>query len=100
MPSTTQTPDETLDALVAGLEGTYGHRRAHQGRLDQIRSAVTGLKSHIAQLPEEEAREAEFEGRLLGEYDANPMGWQKDKYGHDAHERLRDALERRNGNGA
>ena len=95
-----------LDKLAADLEASYGHRRAHRGRLDQITAHITNLRSLIAQLPEEELREAEHETRLLAAHDSGYLIPGSDgttlsspALNTDQRERLREALARRNGGG-
>ena len=89
--------DAALAALPGQLRAAYP-RAAHRGRIEQIEAHVAGLRSLIAELPGEEEREAEYEGRLLA---LHASGFMKpdDKKGSvhmpdSAWERLEDALRR------
>jgi hypothetical protein len=82
-----------LDKLDGDLRAAYGHRAAHAGRLDQIESIITNLRSLVAQLPDEEAREAEFEGRLLAKHDAGEFDFRTEPSDHV--QRLREGIGRR-----
>ena len=81
-----------LDRVVTDLAGEYT-RPALQGRMEQITSHITGLRSLIEQLPDEELRETEYEGRLLALNDAGDFV--RHDHSSDAHARLRYALDAR-----
>lgn len=82
-----------LDKLSADLRAGYGHRRVHGGRLDQIDGIIVNLRNLIAQLPDEEMREADFEQRLLDKHDAGEFDFKTEPADHV--QRLRDGIERR-----
>lgn len=75
-----------LDGLVESLREQY-QRPALQGRLEQIDAAVANLKHLIAQLPDEEMREADHADRLLAMHDSGET-----VTGSDNRERLQAAL--------
>ena len=87
-----------LDGLAAELAAEYTHP-ALQGRLDQISSHITGLRSLISQLPDEHARETDLDQRLLAAYDGGQ--WKSGHPDHavthtsDAQQRLQAALDAR-----
>lgn len=89
-------PAAALDGLVDALREKYP-RACHGGRLEQIEQLTTTLQHLVSCLPDEEAREADFEDRLLASYDAGQFGSDPHTASHDAKERLHDALRRRNG---
>lgn len=91
---------DPLDGLAEQLRAAYP-RACHRGRLDQIEAHVTTLRSLIAQLPDEEAREAAYEESLLALHAAGHLR-PEDKRGSivvpdHAWERLADALARKEG---
>lgn len=82
----------SLDQVVQDLTEAYP-RPALAGRLEQITTHVTGLRSLIEQLPDEEMREADFGRRLLAAHDAGFLDPDRadhtQNFSHDAVERLR-----------
>ena len=87
-----------LDQIPGDLAAEYA-RPVLRGRMEQITAHLAGLRSLIAQLPDEEAREADYHGRLLAAHDSGML--QRDAQGHpvnfnhDARERLLHALAER-----
>ena len=81
-----------LDQVVKDLSAQYT-RPALAGRMEQISTHVTALKSLVSQLPDEEEREAEFGQRLLAAHDAGFLNPDRadhtQNFSHDAVERLR-----------
>src|SRR5258708_19996907 len=76
-----------LDKLSSDLRAGYGHRQAHTARLDQIDGMIANLRNAVAQLPDEEIREAEFEDRLLARHDAGEFDWRAEPADHAARPR-------------
>jgi hypothetical protein len=96
-----------LDQITAALEKQYT-RLAHRGRLEQVGAVAETLKSLISQLPDEEAREADYTARVLKDYDAglikvpgDPEAT-KETLAHPqaVFERLAEALAQREGSAA
>lgn len=87
--------DASLAALPDELANAYP-RAAHRGRLEQIAAHVTTLRHLVAQLPDEEEREADYDNRLVESYRGGRWKQPSDPHTHndDAAARLADALSR------
>ncbi len=100
MSSTAENAVAYLSHLASDLAAEYT-RPSLQGRLDQVRSIIDGLGSLISQLPDEEAREAEYANRLLALHDAGFFNPDNADHRHqhpsEAVDRLRHAIASRNG---
>lgn len=63
---------QALEQLPQALGAAYP-RAAHRGRLEQIEQVAGTLRSLVSQLPDEEAREADYESRLLAMHEAGEI---------------------------
>jgi len=96
----TAAPDHgaVLDKLADDLQAEYGHRHAHQGRLEQIAAILASARGLIAELPDEAAREDAHEAELLA-YQRSPE-YDPKSLNHDARAKLAELLAPADGNGA